>query len=57
MRRLSMLSVVRFLRAGQLRSCVNLEQLRARGYRPAADTGAAPVLHEVAAGPAAPGAR
>lgn len=57
MRRLSMLSVVRFLRAGQLRSCVNLEQLRARGYRPAADTGAAPVLREVAAGPAAPGAR
>ena len=36
MRRLSMLAVVRFLRDGRLRSCVNLDALRAHGHDPAA---------------------
>ena len=35
MRRLSMLAVVRFLRDGRLRSCVNLDALRAHGHDPA----------------------
>jgi len=34
MRRLSMLAVVRFLRDGHLRSCVNLDELSAHGQRP-----------------------
>ena len=36
MRRLSMLAVVRFLREGRLRSCVNLDALRAHGHDPEA---------------------
>ncbi|MCY4454340.1 MAG: C-terminal binding protein [Immundisolibacterales bacterium] len=36
MRRLSMLAVVRFLREGRLRSCVNLDALRANGHEPEA---------------------
>ena len=36
MRRLSTLAVVRFLREGRLRSCVNLEALRAHGHDPEA---------------------
>ena len=36
MRRLSMLAVVQFLRDGSLRSCVNLDALRANGHGPEA---------------------
>ena len=36
MRRLSMLAVVRFLQEGNLRSCVNLDALRAHGHEPEA---------------------
>ena len=36
MRRLSMLAVVRFLREGRLRSCVNLDALRGHGHDPEA---------------------
>ena len=34
MRRLSMLAVIRYLRDGHLRSCVNLDELAAHGHRP-----------------------
>ena len=37
MRRLSTLAVVQYLREGRLRSCVNLEALRAHGFAPGPD--------------------
>ncbi len=40
MRRLSVLAVVRFVREGRLRSCVNLDALRAHGHEPEAARGA-----------------
>ena len=47
MRRLSMLAVVRFLREGQLRSCVNLDALRTHGHDPEASSVAMPAPAEV----------
>ena len=43
MRRLSMLTVVRYLREGRLRSCVNHDALRAHGHEPEAAPG---MVHE-----------
>ncbi len=42
MRRLSMLAVVRFVREGRLRSCVNRDELRAFGHDPEAAPAPAP---------------